>query len=60
MTPEWQGRRFWLVDTGGLVPGSQDSMDRAIGRQVEFALNEADVILFVVDGEKGSTRWTGP
>ena len=50
---EWQGRRFWLVDTGGLVPGSQDSMDRAIGRQVEFALNEAEVILFVVDGREG-------
>ena len=27
---EWQGRRFWVVDTGGLVPDSDDSMDRAI------------------------------
>ena len=50
---EWQGRRFWLVDTGGLVPNSEDSMDRAIRRQVEFALAEADVILFVVDGRDG-------
>jgi GTPase len=50
---EWQGRRFWLVDTGGLVPDSEDSMDRAIRRQVEFALSEADVILFVVDGREG-------
>jgi GTP-binding protein len=50
---EWQGRRFWLVDTGGLVPDSEDSMDRAIRRQVEFALDEADVILFVVDGREG-------
>jgi GTP-binding protein len=50
---EWQGRRFWLVDTGGLVPDSEDSMDRAIRRQVEFALAEADVILFVVDGREG-------
>jgi GTPase len=50
---EWQGRRFWLVDTGGLVPDSDDSMDRAIGKQVEFAVTEADVIIFVVDGREG-------
>jgi GTPase len=50
---EWQGRRFWVVDTGGLVPGSHDSMDRAIRQQVEFALDEADVVLFVVDGREG-------
>ena len=50
---EWQGRRFWVVDTGGLVPESDDSMDRAIRRQVEFALSESDVILFVVDGREG-------
>ena len=40
---EWQGRRFWVVDTGGLVPESDDSMDRAIRQQVEFALAESDV-----------------
>ena len=50
---EWQGRRFWVVDTGGLVPESDDSMDRAIRQQVEFALAESDVILFVVDGREG-------
>jgi GTPase len=50
---EWQGRHFWLVDTGGLVPHSEDSMDRAIRRQVEFALAESDVILFLVDGREG-------
>jgi len=50
---EWQGRRFWLVDTGGLVPDSDDSLDRAIGRQVEFAVAEADVIIFLVDGREG-------
>jgi GTP-binding protein len=50
---EWQGRRFWVVDTGGLVPESDDSMDSAIRRQVEFALAESDVILFVVDGREG-------
>ncbi|MBA3658071.1 MAG: ribosome biogenesis GTPase Der [Gemmatimonadales bacterium] len=50
---EWNGRQFWLVDTGGLVPDSGDSMDRAIRQQVEFALAEADVVLFLVDGREG-------
>jgi GTPase len=50
---EWQGRRFWVVDTGGLVPESHDSMDRAIRQQVDFALDESDVVVFVVDGREG-------
>ncbi len=50
---EWNGRHFWLVDTGGLMPGSSDSMDRAVRAQVEIAVEEADAILFVVDGKEG-------
>jgi GTP-binding protein len=50
---EWGGRHFWLVDTGGLVPDSSETMDKAIRRQVELALAEADLILFVVDGKEG-------
>ena len=50
---EWAGRHFWLVDTGGLVPDSAEAMDKAIRRQVELALAEADLILFVVDGREG-------
>jgi len=50
---DWQGRRFWVVDTGGLLPDSDDSMDRAIRRQVEFALDESDVVVFMVDGREG-------
>jgi len=50
---EWQGRRFWVVDTGGLVPDSDEPMDKAIRRQVDFALAEADVVLFVADGRAG-------
>jgi GTPase len=50
---EWQGRHFWVVDTGGLVPDSDESMDRAIRQQVDFALDEADVVLLVVDGREG-------
>ena len=49
----WNGRSFWIVDTGGMVPESDDSMDRAIRRQAEIAIDEADVILFVVDAKEG-------
>jgi len=50
---DWAGRRFWLVDTGGLVPESSDTMDRAIRKQVEAALAQADLVVFVVDGREG-------
>ncbi len=50
---DWDGRKFWLIDTGGLVPDSHESMDRAIRQQVEFALAESDVIVFLVDGREG-------
>ena len=50
---EWNGRKFWLVDTGGLVPGASDALSRAIRAQVEAALAESDVLLFLVDVEAG-------
>jgi GTP-binding protein len=50
---EWGGRRFWLVDTGGLLPDSKEAMDQAVRRQVEVALAEADLILFLTDGKEG-------
>ncbi|MEX0890687.1 MAG: ribosome biogenesis GTPase Der [Gemmatimonadota bacterium] len=50
---EWAGRRFWLIDTGGLEPGSHEPMARAVRRQVQAALDEADVIVFLVDGRTG-------
>lgn len=52
---EWNGRAFWVVDTGGLVPGTRDSMDLAIARQVETAVAEADLVLLVVDAREGLT-----
>ena len=48
-TVEWTGRQFDLVDTGGLVPRSAERFDAAIREQVMLTLEEADVILFVVD-----------
>src|SRR5215212_1632467 len=50
---EWQGRGFSVVDTSGNKKESDDSMDRAIRQQVDFALAEADVVVFVVDGRDG-------
>jgi len=50
---EWNGRRFWLVDTGGMVPGAHDQLNRAIRTQVEAAVATSDVVLFLVDVETG-------
>lgn len=49
----WNGRDFWLVDTGGLVPDSQETMDKAIRAQVERAVAEADLVVLLVDGDAG-------
>lgn len=50
---DWNGRRFWLVDTGGLVEDSDLPMDSAIRHQVMQAIEEADLLLFVVDAKIG-------
>ena len=53
---EWTGRTFDLVDTGGLVPRSAERFDAAIREQVLLTIDEADVILFVVDTLTGTTE----
>ena len=50
---EWAGRTFFVVDTGGVIEGSEEPLDRAIREQAMAAVQEADVILFVVDGQAG-------
>jgi GTP-binding protein len=50
---EWNGLTFRLVDTGGIVPDSRDHMERLIADQVAFAVEEADLVLFVVDTHLG-------
>jgi len=52
---EWNGRGFWLVDTGGLLPTSDEPMDAAIRTQVGLAVEAADVVLLLVDVETGPT-----
>jgi GTP-binding protein len=51
----WNGREFSLVDTGGWVVNSDDVMEDEINKQVRIAIEEADVILFVVDVMNGLT-----
>jgi len=53
---EWKGHTIPLVDTGGYVPRSDDPYERAIREQAEIALEDADVILFVVDVTTGITE----
>jgi GTP-binding protein len=50
---EWNGRAFWLVDTGGISDDPQAPMDREIRRQVATAIDEADLTLFDVDAKTG-------
>ena len=51
---EWNGRRFWVQDTGGWDPDAK-GMHAAIARQAEGAMKTADVIVFVVDAQVGIT-----
>lgn len=50
---EWQGYNFTLIDTGGIELKSDDAMYRHIRKQVEIAVDVADVIVFFVDGKQG-------
>lgn len=52
---EWCGHNFLLVDTGGLDEKSDDHFQKDIKRQAEIAINEAHVIVFLVDGKSGLT-----
>ncbi len=50
---DWNGVEFSIIDTGGVVVGSDDVFEGAIHKQVELAMEEADVILFMVDAKEG-------
>ncbi|MBD5212441.1 MAG: ribosome biogenesis GTPase Der [Bacteroidales bacterium] len=54
-TVDWCGQEFSIVDTGGWVVNSEDIFEEEINKQVEIAIEEADVILFVVDASNGIT-----
>jgi GTP-binding protein len=50
---DWAGHAFWLVDTGGIADDPRAPMDVEIRRQVDEAIGEADLLLFVVDAKVG-------
>ncbi len=50
---DWTGHPFYVVDTGGVVEGSDEGMDQAVRTQAMAAVEEADVLCLVVDGKTG-------
>ncbi len=54
---EWSGQHFVLVDTGGYLPQTSDEIELAIREQVDIAIAEADLILYVADRSTGITDW---
>lgn len=54
---EWCGREFSVVDTGGYTTNSDDIFEAAIREQVQIAINEADVVLFMVEAATGITDY---
>ena len=52
---EWTGRKFTLIDTGGMEIGAEDVILKQILQQAEIAIETADVILFITDAKAGMT-----
>ncbi|MAD96474.1 MAG: ribosome biogenesis GTPase Der [Flavobacteriaceae bacterium] len=52
---DWNGKEFSVIDTGGYAIGSDDIFEEEIRKQVNLAIDEADIIVFVVDVEDGIT-----
>ncbi len=52
---DWNGKEFSVIDTGGYIIGSDDVFEAEIRKQVQLAIEEADIIVFVVDVEQGIT-----
>jgi len=52
---DWNGKEFSVIDTGGYAVGSDDIFEEEIRKQVQLAIEEADIIVFVVDVEQGIT-----
>ena len=52
---EWQNKQFTVIDTGGIVPGDEDEIMLSIYDQAKIACEEADKIIFLVDGVDGVT-----
>jgi GTP-binding protein len=57
MQASWNGMAFTLVDTGGLIPGSRENIPTLISEQVDIALAESAVIIFLADAASGPTEF---
>ncbi|MEA1973784.1 MAG: GTPase, partial [Candidatus Cloacimonadota bacterium] len=54
---EWNAKRFLLVDTGGIIPEANDTINKAIKFQANIAIEESDLIIFLVDTKIGATTY---
>lgn len=50
---DWRGREFYLIDTGGMIPGSKSALNRLVLEQSEVAIAQADLTVFIVDNQTG-------
>jgi len=51
---QYEDKYFYLIDTGGIIPDNEDDFSKSIFEQVDFALSEADVIIFITDVKEGN------
>lgn len=52
---EWTGRQFDLIDTGGFLPASEDTIEQAVRKQAQLAAEEAHLIILMIDGREEIT-----
>ena len=50
-TMEWTGKKYNIIDTGGYLPNSEDTIEKAVRIQAEIAFSEADYIILIMDGQ---------
>ena len=50
-TMEWTGKKYNIIDTGGYLPNSEDTIEKAVRIQAEIAFSEADFIILIMDGQ---------
>ncbi|MEW5925669.1 MAG: ribosome biogenesis GTPase Der, partial [Candidatus Zixiibacteriota bacterium] len=50
---DWAGREFYLIDTGGMIPNTKTGINRMVLEQSEIAIDQADLIVFIVDSRTG-------
>ena len=50
---EWSGKEFYLIDTGGMIPGARGQIEKMVLEQSEMAIEQADVVVLIVDCQTG-------